>query len=31
MFYGLAHPLRNVPVTRVGAVIGQWMREVVAA
>jgi pimeloyl-ACP methyl ester carboxylesterase len=31
MFYGLAHPLRNVPVTRVGEVIGQWLREQVAA
>ena len=28
MFYGLAHPLRNVPVTRVCEVIGQWIREV---
>ncbi len=31
MFYGLAHPLRNVPVTRIGEAIGQWMREVVPA
>jgi len=27
MFYGLAHPLRNVPVTRVAEAIGQWMKE----
>jgi pimeloyl-ACP methyl ester carboxylesterase len=31
MFYGLAHPLRNVPVTRIGEAIGQWLREVVPA
>lgn len=31
MFYGLAHPLRNVPVTRIGEAIGQWMREVAPA
>ena len=31
MFYGLAHPLRNVPVTRIGEAVGQWMREVVPA
>ena len=31
MFYGLAHPLRNVPVTRVAEAIGQWMREVAPA
>ena len=31
MFYGLAHPLRNVPVARVAEAIGQWMRETVRA
>jgi pimeloyl-ACP methyl ester carboxylesterase len=31
MFYGLAHPLRNVPVGRVGEAIGQWMKEAVPA
>jgi pimeloyl-ACP methyl ester carboxylesterase len=31
MFYGLAHPLRNVPVTRVCEAIGQWIHEVAPA
>jgi len=31
MFYGLAHPLKNVPVTRVAEAIGQWIREVAPA
>ena len=31
MFYGLAHPLRNVPVDKVAAAIGQWMKETGAA
>jgi hypothetical protein len=31
MFYGLAHPLKNVPVTRVAEAVGQWIREVVPA
>ena len=31
MFYGMAHPLRNVPVERVGDAIGQWMKEAVPA
>lgn len=31
MFYGLAHPLKQVPVTRVCPAIGQWIEEVAPA
>lgn len=30
MFYGLAHPLSNVPVHRLGRTIGAWMKESMA-
>ena len=31
MFYGIAHPFRNVPANPVGRAIGAWVEEVAAA
>jgi pimeloyl-ACP methyl ester carboxylesterase len=31
MFYGMAHPLRNVPIPSVAKAIGEWMEETAKA
>lgn len=30
MFYGMAHPFRNVPANPVGRAIGAWVAEIAA-